>query len=58
MAKTVYTHWYQWFVIKKLDNFCTISSWLWSENRVVVYCSFILVKTKKEAQPGTSTPFR
>ncbi len=49
MTKTVY-------YIKKWDIFGTISSWFWSEGRVVVYCSFILVKTKKEAQPGTSTP--
>jgi hypothetical protein len=51
MAKTVY-------YIKKWDNFCTISSWLWSEDGVVFYCSFFLVKRKKVAQPGTSTPSR
>jgi hypothetical protein len=37
--------------------FVPISSCLLSENMVVVYCSLFLVKTKKVAQPSSTSPW-
>ena len=39
------------------DTIFVLTFCLLSENMVVVYCSLFLVKTKKEAQPSSPSPW-